>query len=124
MKTLLEVVTKIRNEGPHAKSLGICACISNWIPDDDDQMIAVCAFQELVVKWEHFSGRVQFPIPHRKKMRHKRNPSIAFWNTENLWDKRTAYGRLRWELVDFLIDKLTQSATESAGQASPKPVHP
>lgn len=48
-------------------------------------------------EWEHFSGRYHYPVPAR-------NPKTAY-NTFNKWSKKSKYGQLRWQLLDWLIEQ-------------------
>ena len=60
-------------------------------------------FKELRIdQWEHFSGCYEFPIPSTNK---KLSNEDLYEATENLWDRRTKYGRLRWDLLDYLINQ-------------------
>ena len=45
--------------------------------------------------WDKFSGSLHLPIPEVDGLNHRYG---------KLWDKTTQYGRLRWELLDFLIE--------------------
>ena len=55
----------------------------------------------LFVIWPKFSGRMAFPVPSVNK----HECEFVAWRTKKLWSRRSAYGRLRWELLDFMIEK-------------------
>lgn len=55
----------------------------------------------LASKWPKHSGNRSYPVPHPEY-----GPEIAFDLTDDLWDRNTQYGRDRWELLEFMIEKL------------------
>jgi len=46
-------------------------------------------------RWDKFSGDSAYPVPGGEHA----------YNSENVWDKSTEYGKLRWELFDFIKDE-------------------
>lgn len=48
-------------------------------------------------EWENFSGDYQYPIPSN-------NPEFAYHNFDK-WSKKSKYGQLRWQLLDWLIEQ-------------------
>jgi len=82
---------ELKNSGPKDKFLGIC-----WNAQIPEDVIGA-----LSANWPKFSGNEKYPVPSGKKDIH---PVGAFQNTDDLWNKRTKYGRLRRELLDFLIE--------------------
>lgn len=48
--------------------------------------------------WEHFSGVNKYPIPAHIG-------AGRAYETLNKWDRRTKYGQLRWQLLDWLIEQ-------------------
>ena len=48
-------------------------------------------------QWEHFSGSYAFPVPAQ-------NPAVAY-SRFNKWSKKSKYGQLRWQLLDWLIEQ-------------------
>ena len=65
--------------------------------------------ERLWKKWPKFSGNPRFPIPSPDTG----PPGSAFYqgvDEGTNWDKRTKYGRLRWELLDFLIEQTKPEA--------------
>lgn len=57
--------------------------------------------------WQYKSGSCNYPVPHELL-----TPSGAYYNTVDLWDRRTKYGRRRWELLEFINDVLRQELDE------------
>ncbi|ACV50123.1 hypothetical protein [Delftia phage PhiW-14] len=90
MPTLLEMLITLRDQGPLLRFRdGICGQLDLLSGTLD------CS------AWEHFSGDNLFPVPSQNK---KQTHEDAFKNND-LWTKRTAYGRLRWKLLDWLIEQ-------------------
>lgn len=60
--------------------------------------------RDVFESWPKFSGQDMYPIPDPKGVL---NARCIFddYETEgkSMWDKRTAYGKLRYELLDHLI---------------------
>lgn len=102
MKTLLEVLLHIRKNGPKSNEHGICSQIYQLLECEDAQA-AKDQFNQYAEKWEKYSGYSMFPVPSGRA---DQSPIQAYFGTIKHWDRRTRYGRLRWELVDFLIDSL------------------
>jgi hypothetical protein len=82
---------ELRELGPRYSGVGIC--LNCGI---DSQVVGA-----LSEKWPRFSGDISYPIPSSRK---GGCPEVAYHGAKSLWNKRTKYGRLRWELLDFLID--------------------
>lgn len=55
------------------------------------------AVQHLVKYWPKYSGNKLYPVPHPTL-----HPRTAYDNCSK-WDKRTQYGKDRWELLQFII---------------------
>ena len=63
--------------------------------------------QQLFLGWPKFSGRKMYPVPDAAKKRN--DPEEAFddaYERETMWSKHSAYGRSRWELLNYCIDTL------------------
>lgn len=95
---LLEALKQIR-ERP-APRIGICnqPALSCRDEDADHWSCKICG---LFRKWPRFSGSASFPVPHPTKPSH-----LAYNTTQNMWDRRTKYGRARCDLLDFCISEL------------------
>lgn len=57
--------------------------------------------QGLFRRWPQFSGSADFPVPHPTEP-----ACIAYGSTQNMWDRRTKYGRARWDLLEFCVSEL------------------
>jgi hypothetical protein len=98
---LHEILTDIKS-GPLSGHYGICWEVRRRDEDFYDGN-AEEALKRLFKTWPKFSGNLRFPIPSPIV----EPPSDPFYrgiDRGNNWNKRTKYGRLRWELLDFLID--------------------
>ena len=84
-------------EGVPETCLGICCNIGYLVGYRIDNWI-----DEKVVKWSKFSGNKRWPVPCPKNG----SPKEVFCCTPNLWVGK--YGKLRYELLDFLIEELTK----------------
>ena len=60
-------------------------------------------FIALASQWPKSSGILSFPVPHPK---YPNEPLKGYCVTKNIWDRRTAYGKLRWELLNWAIATL------------------
>lgn len=59
-----------------------------------------------IQKWPKFSGDFNYPIWDRMS-----TPREQFWDARdsgNLWNNSTEYGRLRWELLAFLLEEASK----------------
>lgn len=57
-------------------------------------------------KWPNFSGCIEFPIPHPLHPKNKDKARDAYCTGGgNKWDG-SDYGKLRWELLEFMIAEL------------------
>lgn len=72
---------------------GICKLI-------DGTCASLNILDDIFEKWDHFSGRHGFPVPHPDA---KRTPWEAY---SRLPKWRGKYGKLRRELLDFCIQEL------------------
>lgn len=87
---VLEDLVILRDNGPHSPNQGICFHVHC-------EMILEPLFRQ----WDKFSGNEKYPIPCSVL-----GSEDAYIQQGDMWDKRFKYNKLRWELLDFLIDKL------------------
>ena len=57
----------------------------------------------LVKKWPKYSGNLSFPIPHPN---YPNDPGTGYLEEEDMWNRSKAYGKLRWELLNWAIATL------------------
>jgi hypothetical protein len=101
---------------------GICENFDDWhleLDERDEVRVAGALYSQLYdvrsglfEAWPKWSGRRSYPVPCPKGG----SPEEAFDNTrlESFWDRRTAYGRLRHELLDFMIEQLDVEIAQRA----------
>ena len=98
-KRLRRALQTLKEEGPLVKRCGLCTYLmyggAGAIPP------------LLVQEWPEFSGDPEYPVPHRSL-----RPGEAYHWVVDKWDRRTEYGKARWRLVDFLIEKLKKIVNE------------
>lgn len=94
MRYVLDNLKKIRKEGIPNKELGICFYTKCKTINE------ITKVRSIYESWPHFSGDLGYPVPHEL------GSDYAFSFTENKWDRRTKYGRLRWDLLDYTINYL------------------
>jgi hypothetical protein len=61
--------------------------------------------QDLFKEWPHFSGDIAYPVPASNK---SNSPLYEYTFTRYPWDQSTEYGRLRLDLLNFCIVKLSE----------------
>ena len=94
--SLLNELRNLRNNPSKIrKHHGICANLK------DKKLTA--EFITLANQWPKSSCSLYFPVPHPK---YPNNPIEGYYKFENMWDRRTAYGKLRWELLNWAIATL------------------
>ena len=100
MTDLLTALKQLRENGPHNRSAGICSQFDMFglYSSEERQQ-----FRDSFKTWPHYSGYISFPVP---------GPAAAidayFDNLGDLWDRDTEYGRLRWDLLDHIIEELSK----------------
>lgn len=96
-KKLLHILKQIHatRKRPHT---GICAMII----DVGKGYAELTEFKALATAWPKYSGNRTYPVPTPAG----RTPSSYFASRSNLWDRTTAYGALRWELLEWCIAAL------------------
>lgn len=50
--------------------------------------------------WEHYSGNESYPVPSTAM-----SPVIAYWKCKR-WSKKSEYGKMRFKLLDYLIEQV------------------
>ena len=85
-------------------STGICNAIRHYLVERSENHFTVrdsYTIYELMKDWPKHSGNNEFPITVRGI-----NPMKEYLDYYDKWDRKTEYGRLRWELLEWLIEKL------------------
>lgn len=94
--SLLDELRNLRDNPSKIKKYhGICKNLK------DEELEA--EFSVLAIQWPKSSGSLSFPVPHPK---YPNDPIEGYYAAVNIWDRRTAYGKLRWELLNWAIATL------------------
>lgn len=99
MKTS-EALSSLRTHQKY-KNYGICAAIQNsGIIHRTSLNLWRGNRYSAFAAWDKFSGSYSYPVPSTKK---GYSPGMMYDFCQNMWSKRTQYGRLRLELLEHLI---------------------
>lgn len=107
---LLEALKCIRDDASHRDpQYGICHAVKYRLIDKDNLEYGYSVRDEdvlykVITNWPKHSGNKEFPIHAGGK-----NPMHEYVNSTNKWSKKTKYGRLRWELLHWLINELEKN---------------
>lgn len=95
--TLLQDLKRIRDNGPEHEGSGICRNITTSVGQME--------FNEIVKLWPSYSGDHVFPVPSGNR-RTEAEEAYLYCSGNNLWNKQTSYGQMRWACVEWCINKL------------------
>lgn len=103
MTDLLTALKQLRENGPYNLDVGICTQLDLY---GSYSLRERRRFRASIKTWPHYSGDHSFPVPSPDR-------SIAaidayFDESNDLWDRDTEYGRLRWDLLDHIIKELSK----------------
>ena len=101
---LLEALKQIR-EQPDPR-IGICNQLARKCGNENADYWR-SKLQGLFRRWPQFSGSADFPVPHPTEP-----ACIAYDFAQNMWDRRTKYGRARWDLLEFCISELEKELND------------
>ena len=122
---LLQGLKQLKVEVPQPR-MGICDNIYNamddlfgenksWvIPAEDGEIDIFMWIQQVAQKWPKWSGDTHYPVPCPTNMglpelkAGVHTPMDAYHHFHNVWEG--AYGALRMELLDFLIEELENAS--------------
>ena len=105
----LEVLRMIKSGILDCRCWGICSNFKNmfgetWGTSDSYEKGEKCfkILEHLMRHWKHYSGSITYPVPSTIKGR----TAAEVYNNANkskLWSKTGNYGRMRYNLVNWLI---------------------
>ncbi len=105
-ETLLEALKAIKTD-PSLRSdeVGICSSIDTYfrIKGYYTQSSDTYEIRRLMSYWPKFSGKDFYPIPSPVP---NKTPHGYFHECHDMWNQETEYGKLRWELLEFCIQRL------------------
>lgn len=105
--TLLEALKHIQDNGPNDPFYGICMNAKELFNGQHDKDVYP-TISRFSAKWPKASKDHCYPVPSVKS---DQSPAQCYQYARDyykgkLWDDHTNYGRLRWELLAFLISEL------------------
>jgi hypothetical protein len=125
---LLDVLIDLQmreDAGTLDKGCGICGAVATYTNQMVEKERLTRAEQNQVMEhmrdlfhlWPSFSGATCFPVPSCAS---DVKPDDMYYDRSGryvLWDRDTAYGRMRWELLDWMAMTLRKdiAALEQAG---------
>lgn len=103
MTDLLTALKQLRENGPRIRSAGICSQFDLYGSYRSEERRQ---FRACFETWPHYSGDDSFPVPSPDKSMDAID--AYFYDGNDLWDRDTEYGRLRWDLLDHIIKELSK----------------
>ena len=104
-KKVLKALKAIhRNKKRRLNTIGICGAVKRYFEEDSDIIVTIRdqdVLHRLMKDWPKHSGVTEFPI-----CAYGVSPMKEFVNCIDMWNQKTPYGQLRWELLEWLINKL------------------
>jgi len=108
---VLEALKEIKNGNLLNEHCGICSNLHyicrDWYWKDWD--IAEWSYElgtnildYYFEQWEHFSGNIEYPI--------EGSPD-EYGMQGDMWDETNEWGKLRWDLLDYLIERIENDIT-------------
>lgn len=94
---LLKALISLRDKGPLNVTQGICHNVKRIGWDE----LANYELSDFMEGWPKHSRNNVYPIKVGEE-----HPGNTYNKTENLWDRNTEYGQLRWELLNYMIETL------------------
>ena len=106
---LLSIVDELESTmNGRVRNLGVGLCHNVGVKltySEESAWIRVCPV--LYKEWPKYSGIPAYPVPSSTK-----DPDMAYWDTDDMYDTETQYGRDRLELAQFMIDTLKAELKE------------
>ena len=103
---LLEALKAIKNdETLRAYDTGICSGLDSYFRRMGcfTSSTESCEMRHLMSLWPKFSGRAFYPVP---SVDPSGSPDGIYHACRDMWNQETEYGKLRWELLEFCIQRL------------------
>lgn len=105
LRTLLGALKQLRDGVPARVSCGICRNVEVLSGIDRDAGGMYDWLREQFHAWPHFSGYEDYPIKSGDSYTSCRGAYNEACADRTLWDRNTRYGRARYALLDFLIQR-------------------
>lgn len=104
-KKVLQALKAIkRNKKRRLSTIGICGAVRRYFEEDSSNIVTIKdqdVLYRLMKGWPKHSGVTEFPI-----CAYGVSPMKEFCNCIDMWNQDKPYGQLRWELLEWLINKL------------------
>lgn len=104
-KKVLQALKAIRrNKKLRRNAIGICGAVKLYLKESSDIIVTIRdqdVLHRLMKDWPKHSGVTEFPI-----CAYGVSPMKEFTSCFDMWNPDTPYGQLRWELLEWLINKL------------------
>ena len=104
-KEVLQALKTIHHSKKHRLStIGICGAVKRYFEEGSDIIVTIRdqdVLHRLMKDWPKHSGVTEFPI-----CAYGVSPMKEFEACMDMWNQKTPYGQLRWELLEWLIEKL------------------
>ena len=104
-KKVLQALKAIhRNKKRRLNTIGICGAVKRYLEDSSRHIVTIRdqdVLHRLMKDWPKHSGVTEFPI-----CAYGVDPMKEFITCMDMWNQKTPYGQLRWELLEWLINKL------------------
>ena len=104
-KKVLQALKAIhRNKKCRLGTLGICGAVKLYLEKGRKNIVTIGdqdVLYRLMKDWPKHSGVTEYPI-----CVYGVSPMKEFVACMDMWNQKTPYGQLRWELLEWLIEKL------------------
>ena len=93
-----------RSKKRRLSTIGICGAVKRYFGEDGEIIVTIRdqdILHRLMKDWPKHSGVTEFPI-----CAYGINPMKEFTGCIDMWNQDNPYGQLRWELLEWLINKL------------------
>ena len=108
LKAIHQALIGIREEGPTDPTCGICSNVIEalWFDEAADKDLSAEAEAlwhnltdscSLWRDWPHYRGEDRYPVPGGM------DAYDEALEADDMWDRETEYGRLRWDLLNHVI---------------------
>ena len=114
-KKVLQALRAVRHSKElRRNAIGICGAVKLYLKESSGNIVTIRdqdVLHRLMKDWPKHSGVTEFPI-----CAYGVSPMKEFTNCFDMWNPDTPYGQLRWELLEWLINKLeNENVHQNAG---------
>lgn len=103
-KKVLQALKAIRrSKKRRLATVGICGAVKLYLEESSRTIVTIRdqdVLHRLMKDWPKHSGIAEFPVSTGV------NPMKEFVSCVDMWNQDKPYGQLRWELLEWLINKL------------------